>query len=195
MDRLQGEMRSRALLLSTPLMFAAATSCADDSTLPSRAPPGVYGPDGGFVASGGTTGKGGSSPSSPSCVAEADVGLSTHTVDAMEETKTGLVVAAGQRITISATGKWCWGVGASDCPGPDGTPGRPTSSELPVVVQGASFGTLSMRVGSLARAVGSKLETTSPGCGELVLFMNDRPGYYGDNSGSLKVVVELSPPK
>lgn len=189
------------------LALAALAACADDASLPSRAPRGVYGQDGSLRlagGSGGATGKAGSSSStgkpgasggggSASSCDEPDTGLSTLAVDAREETPTGLMVAVGQRVSISTSGTWCWGLDA--CCGPDGTPGRPTTAELPVLVPGANLGTLSMRVGSWTRAVGSELEVPAQACGELVLFMNDRAGgYTKDNSGSLKVLVELQSP-
>lgn len=116
-------------------------------------------------------------------------GTQVVSVSATTETPTKLYAAAGQTIQFTAKGTWCWGTGSSECSTADGTPGRPTSAELPVVVDGASFGTLSVRIGTQVVALGSSKTIKASGCGEIVLFMNDRPAFYGDNSGSLTVTI------
>src|SRR5262249_53565353 len=69
-------------------------------------------------------------------------------------------------------------------------PGRPTASELPVVLSGYPFGKLIGRVGSWVFPVGKGAKLTAQQDGELRLLMNDRIGYYGDNSGALRVTAE-----
>ncbi|MCC6648336.1 MAG: hypothetical protein IT374_22550 [Polyangiaceae bacterium] len=188
-------MSARALVV----VAVALASCADESTLPSRAPRGFYTADGGLLGPGGATGsagapaKGGGTASagtSQACAGDPDEGTFGVVVDAEEETRSGLIVEKGQRVAITASGTWCWG-SSPGCSGPDGTPGRPLPSELPVMVEGAYLGQLSLRIGASTLAVGSARELFAPACGELVFFMNDRPGYTADNSGALKVTVEL----
>lgn len=110
-------------------------------------------------------------------------------VPAFEPAPTGVLVVAGERVTVSVAGTWCWGGGA-DCSDADGTPGRPVAEELPVLVTGASFGTLAASIdGGLAFVVGSGPSLDVPATGELYLGMSDRIGSYGDNSGELVVTL------
>jgi len=102
---------------------------------------------------------------------------------------TGLIVASGEELSFHAWGEWCWG-GGTDCSDPDGTPGRPTPEEGPTTLDGEPFGKLIGRVGDWLFPIGSEAVVTMEQEGRLVLLMNDRVGYYGDNSGS--VLVEVS---
>jgi hypothetical protein len=125
-------------------------------------------------------------PSTGTTTCEGGTPLGTITAEAAFEVATGISVAAGDRIQFLADGTWCWG---GDCPDADGTAGRPLPDELPVAVEGASFGTLGGRVGSSYFAIGSCSTVTMSEAGELYLLMSDRVGYYSDNSGAIQVQV------
>jgi hypothetical protein len=201
MDHLPSQMTaaraSHGVVLLASLV-ALVASCADDATISSRAPRGGVTVGGGNAPGGGggsaSPAPGGGGSSQATCNFDGAVGTKAGSVSASEEVWTGILVEKGQLLHFSAKGTWCWGDGASECSSADGTPGRPTPSELPVVVKGAYLGTLSMGIGSQVEALGASATIESTSCGELVLFMNDRPDYYGDNSGSLVVTVTHDPP-
>lgn len=107
---------------------------------------------------------------------------------------TGIKVRAGDILQFDSTNqKWCWagGAGAST----DGTDGRPNKDELPVAVDGGQFGQLAGYVGGWRFLVGATNTITMKTSGELHLFMNDRVGWYGDNSGSVDVTITRVPRK
>lgn len=88
---------------------------------------------------------------------------------------------------ISAPGQWSWG--DNDCTA-DGTKGRPNAEERPsALFPSGRFGELYGRVGEWTFPVGSSAQVTAQASGELSFIMNDRVGFYGDNSGELAVEV------
>jgi hypothetical protein len=110
-------------------------------------------------------------------------------VPAVEPVPMGIQVGAGDRISFAANGTWCWG-GGMDCSDGDGTSGRPIAEELPVLVTGASFGTLVGSIdGGAPFVIGTAAVVEMPASGELFLGMSDRLGYYADNSGELEVAL------
>jgi hypothetical protein len=104
-------------------------------------------------------------------------------------------VESGEEIAFSAEGRWCWGRGSTECSDANGTPGRPTSAELPVALQGQYFGKLIGRIGNELFPIGSHAVITTESNGMLYVLMNDRVGFYSDNSGELTVKVwsDLTP--
>ncbi|WP_158789040.1 hypothetical protein [Granulicella sp. L46] len=98
-------------------------------------------------------------------------------------------VASGDQIAFSAEGRWCWGRGSTECSDADGTPGRPTSAELPVALPGRYFGKLIGRVGNAVFPIGSYAVITSESYGLLYILMNDPVGFYNANSGELTIEV------
>jgi len=108
---------------------------------------------------------------------------------AQTETITDIYIKQGDVFSISASGRWYWG-GGTDCSGPDGTVGRPVQEEKPVTLDGACFGTLIGKIGSSNWfSLGSTNTYKASTSGYLTLWMSDRIGYYGDNSGSLTVKI------
>jgi len=107
----------------------------------------------------------------------------------------GIMVRAGDILHFDSTNqKWCWG-GIPDCVNTDGTVGRPNKDELPVAVDGGQFGQLAGYVGGWRFLIGSNNTITMITSGELHLFMNDRVGAYGDNSGAVNVTITRVPHK
>ncbi|MBC7264337.1 MAG: hypothetical protein H5T64_08245 [Chloroflexi bacterium] len=104
---------------------------------------------------------------------------------------TGLDVRRGDTTKFHAQGRWCWRDG-SECSDRDGTPGRPWPEERPTILDGEPFGKLIGRVGDWMFAIGSTAVVTAAADGELLLLMNDRVGYYHDNSGSITVEVTVT---
>jgi hypothetical protein len=118
-------------------------------------------------------------------------------VPATSEVGTTLSVASGTRITISASGTWCTGGIKNDrtasCGGADGI--RPANpGETDVQDPSALIGTLIGRWGTGPWfVVGSSATLSGPaGVATLQLACNDRRGFYGDNSGELKVTVGIT---
>ena len=94
--------------------------------------------------------------------------------------------AVDNSVTLTATGSWCDGAGS--CFGPDGNTSLPPSGGYlePTARPAALVG----RIGSSGpwTEIGSGPQTLN-GTGELFLAMNDQPGSYSDNSGTLSVNV------
>ncbi|HVJ14941.1 MAG TPA: LecA/PA-IL family lectin, partial [Polyangiaceae bacterium] len=101
---------------------------------------------------------------------------------------TGYQVCSGQMLNFSASGTWC--SSDVDCSGPEGISGRPYPEEQPVTLSGANLGALVGKVGDSYFAIGFGGLVYAPASGTLELLMNDRIGYYGDNTGSLTVYVD-----
>jgi len=104
-----------------------------------------------------------------------------------------LDVVAGQHITIAASGSWCMGgTGATaECGGPAGI--RSAHADEPgMVLPSAKIGALIARIGSGPFfLVGASSSFTADRAGKLVLLFNDRACCYGDNSGSIRVLVNV----
>ena len=104
----------------------------------------------------------------------------------------GIKVRAGDILQFDSTNqKWCWPIGANT----DGTEGTPSKDELPVAVDGGKFGQLAGYVGGWRFLIGTTNTITMKTSGELHLFMNDRVGFYGDNSGVVDVTITRAPRK
>ena len=105
-------------------------------------------------------------------------------------------IQKGEEIQFETSGTWCWGQGSQTCPDANGTAGRPQQGELPVQFSGMNFGQLMVRIGGWTSPIRpGKMTLTSGDTGSMTLVMNDRPAYYGDNSGALRVAVTLSSSK
>jgi N-acyl-D-amino-acid deacylase len=110
--------------------------------------------------------------------------------------RTGLLLQQGARVRILAGGVWCWGTGPNDCSTPAGTLGRPGIDDARGVLASARQGELLGRIGITTFPLGSAFEAGDfvvPVSGELELLMNDRVGGYGDNRGTVTVLVPSSP--
>lgn len=112
------------------------------------------------------------------------------TVDATNKNgaPTGITLRRGEPLNFEASGTWCMGIG--ECGGPDGI--RPAGrGEEDIVVKGEKIGTLAARIGDSIVSIGSNAGMTSEEDKgeEIVLFMNDRPCCYHDNSGSVTVSI------
>ncbi len=104
---------------------------------------------------------------------------------------TGIKVSAGDILQFdSKNQKWVYGDYTPV--GTDGLVGRPNKEELPVVVDGGLFGQLAGGVGNWKFLIGSDNTITMKTSGELYLFMNDRLGCYGDNTGAVDVKITCS---
>jgi hypothetical protein len=97
---------------------------------------------------------------------------------------TGIVLSAGQSLSITASGRWS-NAGAPD-KSPEGFPGYRYAG---TIVADAPLASLVARVGGEAFYVGGQFTGASPGAGTLLLAINDVAGTFGDNEGSLQVVV------
>ncbi len=102
----------------------------------------------------------------------------------VEWVDTGVDVAEGQSLNISATGQWSNSgppaVGANGWGPYDGT-----------VLAGAPIAALIGRVGDRLFLVGAAWGGRAPAAGRLYLGINDTSGTYGDNQGSLAVIIHL----
>jgi hypothetical protein len=80
-------------------------------------------------------------------------------------------------------------MGGTECGTPAGIR-PPNTDESDVVLPSADLGTLIGRVGSGPWfRVGTSANFTSPATGRLILMFNDRACCYGDNSGSIEVLI------
>lgn len=111
-------------------------------------------------------------------------------------TDTGLAIAAGNVINLSAPGEWCWGPGTLCCSA-DGEP-YDAAHDGQHVIDTEGLGLLIGKIGTsgVPFAVGSSKTITASDSGNLILLMNDRIDsdyfYYGDNSGYLNVTVQVN---
>jgi hypothetical protein len=117
----------------------------------------------------------------------------THTVPGspVPGASTGLVLAAGEAVTVTATGAVC-PYGGSFCPGPDGYPGVDTTSTAfgGFPLPGAPAWGLVARVGTGTWVQVGSGPTEVSGVGALELAFND--DYLSDNSGSFTVTVSTT---
>jgi hypothetical protein len=102
----------------------------------------------------------------------------------------GLTVSAGQALRIRASGTWTSG---SWTGGPDGHPDIGSGG---YISHTAHCYSLIAKVGSgTPFQVGGQFDGIVSDAGTLYFSMNDVPGEFGDNSGSLSVVVSTVSPK
>lgn len=120
------------------------------------------------------------------------------TFDVPARSSTGipaLDVVAGQPVSITASGSWCMGgTGATaECGGPAGI--RSAHSDEPdMVLPSAKIGALIAHIGSGPLFLaGASSSFNADRSGQLVLLFNDRVCCYGDNSGSIRVIVNVGP--
>ncbi|MFC2155849.1 LecA/PA-IL family lectin [Acidobacteriota bacterium] len=104
---------------------------------------------------------------------------------------TNIHVKKGDTISITANGTWCWGQCGTCCCTAEGTPGRPNAGERPTKCSGVIFGKLIAKINNICWQIGSNRKFISNTSGNLSLAMNDRVGWYHDNSGYLNVSVRI----
>jgi hypothetical protein len=102
----------------------------------------------------------------------------------------GLAVVSGTEYTLTADGTWNYGSGTYDAEGQIGTSGNPSA-----INPSGNLGQLIWKVGS-----GGTWQNALPvividpmATGNLFFALNDVPGTYADNSGSLCVSIEEVP--
>lgn len=104
---------------------------------------------------------------------------------------TGITLVEGDRLIVKATGRWSNTNGkGSHFAGGDGFAGTNDAlAALPEVPLAALLG----RIGDQARPfpIGARFDGSAPQRGRLFLAMNDRPGTYGDNAGSLQIDISV----
>lgn len=131
----------------------------------------------------------------PSLVLALDFSVSANT---QAWQNSGLIVSPNQTITITASGRWCWGSGANDCTGPGGTPSsaipcpNADCSPFPMLIDGAQIGELVGKIGNTIYRVGSSKTITPNENGNLMLGFNDWIGRYSDNSGTIAMTASIS---
>ncbi len=139
-----------------------------------------------------------SSPVSPTATGTPTLPqAATHTVEVgcvPVENPTGVMVSPGDSLSFAASGTWRWG---ETCDA-NGTPGRPHTDELPMMLNGPNMGALIGRIATGAYFfIGTSSTITVPAtaAGQLFLAMNERlpvTNWRGDNSGSITVTITLS---
>jgi hypothetical protein len=97
----------------------------------------------------------------------------------------GIAVSAGQKLTISAAGRWS--NSGPPAQGPGGFAGHLYDG---TVLPEAPLAALVGRVGDAMFLIGERYEGASPGSGTLELGINDTPTF-DDNQGSLTVTVQV----
>lgn len=104
----------------------------------------------------------------------------------------GLVVTAGDELSISASGSVVWDQ-ALPAVGPDGThPASTIQQPSDFPLPSAGCGSLIMKIGSSIYAVGSNNTIRASEAGSVLLMINDRYGYLHNNSGSFTVKVRVN---
>ena len=104
----------------------------------------------------------------------------------------GLVVTAGDELSISASGSVVWDQ-TLPAVGPDGTYPASTieqPSDFPLPTAGC--GSLIMKIGTRIYAVGSNNTVKASEAGSVLLMINDRYGYLHNNSGNFTVKVRVN---
>lgn len=128
-------------------------------------------------------------------------GMRVFHVDAInkEGVHTKIYVRGGDTLLSEAHGVWCMGGSGADhsipqgeCGNPDGVrPANPV--EYPLVLSSAQIGTLIGKAGEKIFKLGKNAIVLIEEDGELILIFNDRPEYYGDNSGRIAVMIAVIP--
>ncbi len=125
-----------------------------------------------------------------SLAAEAESRRGTQTIAIRADLawqNTGIVVKAGERVAISASGSWSNGLDAAEF-GPGGNGRSDPTSEVPSAPAGALVG----QIGDWARfTVGDGTTMTAEKTGWLWLSMNDRLNGHDDNHGAVTVLVTV----
>ncbi len=94
---------------------------------------------------------------------------------------TGVTLSQGETLEIQASGLWANSGDNPKAYGPNGL----NNSWPGTLLESANNGSLIGRVGGVIFAVGANYSGRSPSSGRLYLSMNDVPGTYSDNSGSV----------
>jgi hypothetical protein len=122
--------------------------------------------------------------------AAADAGKKVVSVPAaVPLLNTGVILKAGERATISATGRISYGSQNPACSGSDISPEGCSAERICPV--GGGCGALVGRVGDAAMfVVGDRKNVEGPGA--IWLGINDQAGAFGDNSGAFTVTIVTS---
>jgi len=127
--------------------------------------------------------------------------------DTVPWTDTGINIAAGSEIQITASGTATFGFSAGQSCGPNGTtgvfyPGSVVPSAVSCSLIGKTGGTTGVGTGTLVPEgtpgdgtgfVGASYDKTISTGGELFLGFNDQVGGFSDNSGSFSVTLNVLP--
>ena len=114
--------------------------------------------------------------------------ISVEVVANQEWQSTGMIVKAGQTITIQASGRWKHAESEADY-GPGGTERLDTHSVLPSAPVGSLIGRIE---NGQPFEIGTRTTLVANAAGRLFLSMNDGIGLFGDNRGSLVVQLGLN---
>ncbi|MDE3091337.1 MAG: hypothetical protein KGJ80_18375 [Chloroflexota bacterium] len=98
---------------------------------------------------------------------------------------TKVFIRRGQNVQITATGSWSHGMEGDTMPyyGAGGYPKIDSNALVP----GSNVGMLVGKIGSgPAFAIGASKTLVADNEGTLFLAMNDVPGYFGDNDGTVQ---------
>ncbi len=111
---------------------------------------------------------------------------------------TSVDVKAGDILEITSSGYWCWASWEpGSCSGPDGSaPPYDRAYEGDLLVFTAPHGALVGRIGSGDWFfIGSNYKESVTSSGRLLLAANDNAvsGGYGDNTGSVQVIIKVTP--
>lgn len=98
---------------------------------------------------------------------------------------TGITLAAGEKLTITATGEGGWG------PGSTSSAAGGVGSDCALVAPDLAVGALIARVGSGAAVAGVGAALTGPGA--VAIAYNDCPGQFFDNAGGFEIVLTVAP--
>jgi hypothetical protein len=104
---------------------------------------------------------------------------------------TGVDIPAGRSFKLVASGHWTNGGTNPQQTGPEGFPSVHLASTLD---RRSPLAALVGRIGHRPFLVGPSYEGQSAARGRLYLSMNDTPGGFADNQGSLDVTVTVQPP-
>ena len=103
----------------------------------------------------------------------------------------GLVVAKGQSVRVSATGSVVWDRNYPPV-GPNGTfPANTVQQSTDFPIPSAGCGSLVMKIGSGLYAVGDGATVTPNDSGAVMFMVNDRYTFLSNNSGSFAVRIEV----
>jgi hypothetical protein len=102
---------------------------------------------------------------------------------------TGISLSEGTFISINGAGEWSDGGVPRRFWGPNGTGQKWPNT----IVEDANLDALVGRIGNQTFVVGTDFSGPSPSTGRLYLSINDVPGSFGGNEGSMSVVIVYTP--
>jgi hypothetical protein len=120
--------------------------------------------------------------------------ITTVTVDSKKGWQnTGVFIIKGDRVKITSSGKWSiLPTGNDNWSAPQGYKYNPFGGCAPLVVS-ANWAALVYKIGDgIPEAAGDQVSFTSEDNGELQLSINDCPGTFYDNRGSVESTITIS---